>query len=51
METTKDYLRREIVIACRANNVPVTGDMWFMLIFASIEALQKIAADLNIKTK
>lgn len=42
-------LREEIMLAMKANNVPVTGDVWFSLIFMPLANIRKMAAKLHIR--
>ena len=48
MSDRATQLRHEIMIATKANGVPVTGDLWLGLVFASEEALIGIARELCI---
>jgi len=41
-------MRQAIMIAMKANNVPVTGEVWFSLVFASRTALEQIASELHV---
>ena len=45
----KQALRHDIMLALKANNVQVTGDFWFALVFRTEAELKKIAGDLHIK--
>ena len=45
----KQALRQSIMIVMQANNVPVTGDFWFALVFRTESELKKIALELHIK--
>ncbi|MCK9154503.1 MAG: hypothetical protein M0P12_00165 [Paludibacteraceae bacterium] len=44
-------MRHQIMIAIRANGVPVTGDMWFSLVFKSKNQLKAMCNELHIITK
>lgn len=44
-------MRHQIMIAILANGVPVTGDMWFSLVFKSKAQLKAMCNELNINTK
>ena len=45
----KQALRHDIMNVIKANNLEVTGDTWFMLIFRTESELKKIARELHIK--
>lgn len=45
----REYLRQEIMLQIKANNLPVTGDVWISLIFASDQALIGMAQELGVK--
>ena len=45
----KQALRQSIMIVMQANNVPVTGEFWFALVFRTEAELKKIARELYIK--
>ena len=45
---TAEQLRHEIMICVKANNLPVTGEFWLMLVFRSESELKDIAKGLNI---
>lgn len=45
----KQALRHSIMTVLQANNVPVTGDFWFALVFRTESELKKIARELHIK--
>jgi hypothetical protein len=47
-QNQKQILRHEIMTTIKANNLEVTGDFWFMLIFRTLSELKKIAGGLNI---
>ena len=42
-------LRDEIMQCCLANDVPITTDLWFRLIFLTEAGLRGVARELNIK--
>ena len=42
-------LRQEIMLRVKANNLPVTGELWLTLVFCSESELAAIAADLHIR--
>ena len=46
----KQTLRHEIMTTIKANNMEVTGDFWFALIFRTESELKKLARELHIKT-
>lgn len=46
----KNQMIDEILIQCRANNVPTTGDLFFSLAFRSESELKVICQELHIKT-
>ena len=48
---TKDQMIREILIQCKANNVPTTGDLFFGLVFRTETELKKICNEIGIKYK
>lgn len=43
-------LRHDIMLAIKANNIPVSGDIWISLIFRTESELVKIAKELHINT-
>lgn len=47
-EDRKARLRQEIMITVKANNLQVTGEFWFMLVFRSESELRQIASELNV---
>lgn len=49
MNDVCERLRHEIMIKVKANNLPVTGEFWFMLVFRTESELKQIARDLNIR--
>jgi len=48
-EQRKQALRHSIMTVMQANNVPVTGDFWFALVFRTESELKQIARELHIK--
>lgn len=48
-EQRKQALRHDIMTVLQANNIPVTGDFWFALVFRTESELKKIARELHIK--
>ena len=48
---TKEQMIKEILICCKANNVPTTGDLFFGLIFRTESELKNMCNELNINTK
>ena len=48
-EQRKQALRHSIMTVMQANNVPVTGDFWFALVFRTETELKQIARELHIK--
>lgn len=46
---TAEQLRHEIMLTVRANNLPVTGEFWLMLVFRTEAELKDIAHGLNIR--
>ena len=46
---SEEQLRQEIMLNIRANNLPVTGDFWLMLIYRSAAELKEIASGMNIR--
>lgn len=44
----KQALRQNIMNVVKANNVPVTGDFWFSLVFRTETELKQIARKLHI---
>jgi hypothetical protein len=51
MDDRLTQLRQEILTTMRANNLQVTGEFWFMLVFRTESELIQICAELNITTK
>ena len=47
---SKQAMIDEILIQCKANNVPTTGDLFFSLAFRTEQELKKICQTLGIKT-
>lgn len=47
-EHRKSVLRQEIMLCMKANNLTVTGEFWFMLIFRTEQQLKAIARDLHL---
>jgi hypothetical protein len=45
----KQALRHEIMAVIRANNLEVTGDFWFMLVFRTEPELKEIARGLHTR--
>jgi len=45
---SEENMRHAILNTVRANNVPVTGDFWFMLVFRTKSELKKICREMNI---
>lgn len=43
-------MRHEIMQTIQANNLPVTGDFWLMLVFRTEQELVKICQELHINT-
>lgn len=43
-------LRHDIMLAIKANNIPVSGEIWISLIFRTESELVKIAKELHINT-
>lgn len=48
---TKEIMIQEILIQCKVNNTPTTGDLFFSLAFRTEPELIKICSELNIATK
>ena len=46
---TDDRLRQEIMLCMAADELPVTGDFWFQLIFLSRSSLLAKAQELGIQ--
>ena len=44
----KSAMIQEIILACKANNCPTTGDMFFALAFRTESELRKICDELCI---
>ena len=49
-EQRQQDLRHQIYLCMKANEVPVTGELFFNLIFCTETQLVKIAHELHIKT-
>ncbi len=47
-DKNKERLRQEIMNTVRANNLPVTGEFWLMLVFRTEAELKDIAHELHI---
>lgn len=47
---TAENMRHEIMLTVRANNLPVTGEFWLMLVFRTDSELREICRELNINT-
>lgn len=47
---TTDAIRQNILLAIKANGLPVDGDLWLSLAFRSRGELIKIAQELHIAT-
>jgi len=45
-ELRKSAIRQEIMMVMQANNVPVTGEVWFALVFRTESELKKILREL-----
>lgn len=45
---TIDKMRHAVMNTIRANGKPVTGDIWFSLVFRTESELTKICQELNI---
>jgi hypothetical protein len=45
----KQALRHSIMNTIKTNNVPITGDFWFALIFRTESELKSIARELYIQ--
>lgn len=45
----KKRLIQDILICAKANNIPVTGDLFFSLAFRAVSELRQIARELYIK--
>jgi hypothetical protein len=48
---TEEILRHEIMTTIRANNLNISADFWFMLIFRTEVQLRGIARELHISIK
>ena len=46
---TKNQMIQEILICCKANNVPTTGDLFFSLAFRTESELRSICQQLHIR--
>jgi len=46
-EQRKQALRHEIMGVVKANNIEITGDFWFSLVFRTESELKKIAKELH----
>jgi hypothetical protein len=49
LNMTKDQIRQEILITIKANNIYISGDVYFALVFRTKQELIKIAQEMNIK--
>ena len=47
-DKTKSTLIQKILLCCKANNVYISGDLFFSLAFRTVEELKKIAHELHI---
>ena len=45
----KEVMRQEIMINMKANNLPVTGEFWLMLIFRTESELRQICHEMHIR--
>lgn len=48
---SEENMRHAIMNTVKANNIPITGDFWFMLVFRTKRELTKICQEMNINTK
>lgn len=48
---TAENMRHAIMNTVKANNIPVTGDFWFMLVFRTDKELRKMCQEMHIATK
>jgi hypothetical protein len=46
----KEKLIAEILQACKANGVYISGDLFFALAFRTVEELKRIVKELHIKS-
>jgi len=46
---TKQEMINEILLQCKANNVPTTGDLFLGLAFRSESELRAVCSELHIK--
>lgn len=44
-----EEMRHEIMLNVKANNIPVTGDFWLMLVFRTEVQLITICREMNIR--
>lgn len=44
----KEAMINEILMVCKANNVPTTGDLFFSLAFRTESELKRICKELNV---
>jgi hypothetical protein len=44
----KAAMRQNIMLNMRANNLPVTGEFWLMLVFRTESELKKICQEMHI---
>ena len=51
VQADKNRMIQEILLQCRANNTPTTGDLFFSLAFRTDSELKKICSELGIKNK
>jgi hypothetical protein len=49
-EKRMETMRHEIMCCVKANGLPVTGDLFFSLVFRTESELKKICHELHIKT-
>ena len=47
---SKSAMIQEIIICCKANNVPTTGELLISLAFMSESALRSMCHELHIRT-
>ena len=43
-------MRQAIMIIIKANDIPVTGELWFKLVFMTEEQLKRLCHELHIET-
>jgi hypothetical protein len=48
LEQRKQALRQNIMLAVKANNLPVTGDLWLSLVFRTESELVAVARELHL---